>query len=181
MLMKHAVAYFKVLNVQSNLSFQYRPYIFQLSKMCLHPWFPNQVDFLLETSPSVSVHLVWVIKSFILTNLLPLWISFFTDSTSKLLSSLLGSWSSHSTSAEEYSCRLGKEKIQNMPKALLRATSQKMVSKVLTGSGRWIGGMTSTIFGVYKQIASHPAFLWKAPQPCFILHDPDPQCLPGPG
>lgn len=144
--MRHVVVYFKILNIQSNLSFQYRPYIFQLSKMCLYPWFPNQVDFLLETSPSISVHLVWVIKSFILTNLLPLWISFFTDSTSKLLSSLLGSWSSHSTRAEEYSCRLGKEKIQNMPKIPLRATSQKTVSKVLTGSGRWIGEIRVTIF-----------------------------------
>lgn len=109
-----------------NLSFQYRSYVFQFSKMCLYPSFINQVDFLLETSPSISVPLVRLIKSFILTSFLPLWISFFTDSTSKFLSRLHGSWSSHSTSAEEYSYRLGKEKIQGTHKLPLKTTDQKI-------------------------------------------------------
>lgn len=56
--MKYVVAHFKILIVQLNLSFQYRSYVFQLSKMCLYPWFINQIDFLLEISPSRSVYLI---------------------------------------------------------------------------------------------------------------------------
>lgn len=87
----------------------------------------NRLSF--EGIPWGSVCLVWAIKSFILTNRRPLEISFFTVSTSKFLSKLCGSWSSHSTSAEEYSCRLGKEKTQSMHKVLLKGASQKMVPK----------------------------------------------------
>lgn len=165
--MRRVVVYFKRLNIR--LRFQYRPHLLQLSEIHLYPWLISLIIFSdnLSFEGIPEARSSCIRQSFVLTNFLPLLISFFTDSTSKFLSWSLGLSLSHSTSPEEYSCRLGNKKTNP-------EYAQRPAESCRSGNGRvfptppqylpegkvgWRGERWPP-FGVCEQLSSHPDVLW---------------------